>query len=126
MDREIKFRAWNKSQSKMFDWEGIRDAKEEHIWSWLHLQKTEEHNVLLQFTGLKDKNGKEIYEADIIRSYSTIGEEIIHKMEWSDEIARFCCIHPKYGQNGGIMQSWINEFKKEVIGNIYETPELFE
>lgn len=83
-----------------------------------------------QFTGLKDCNGKEIYEGDIIRSYDSKGDEIIHIIEHYDEEACFIARLNGYSKDdfgcGPVRQSWINEFKKEAIGNIHDNPELIK
>jgi len=83
-----------------------------------------------QFTGLIDANGKEIYEGDIIRSYGSKGDEIIHIVEYNDEEACFICRLNGYSRYDfgcwPIRQNWINEFHKEVIGNIYDNPGLIK
>lgn len=83
-----------------------------------------------QFTGLHDRNGNEIYEGDIIRSFDSQGEPIIHVIEYDNNDAKFIVIlsgYTKYDFGcGGINQKWINEFGKEVIGNIHDNPELLK
>lgn len=72
-------------------------------------------DILMQFTGLKDKNGKEIYEGDIVRCFDTAGEKVY------DREVDF------YGFRDEI---WSNETdgktKVEIIGNIYSNPELLK
>lgn len=83
-----------------------------------------------QFTGIHDKNGKEIYEGDIIRSFDSKGEPIIHHIQYDDKEAGFVvalngCKKSDFGY-GRFDQRWINECKKEVIGNIHDNPELLK
>ncbi len=114
--REIKFRAWDKSfTGRMWYW-GADNAN-------FDLQKTLRNGNLtvMQFTGLKDKNGKEIYEGDVASDYFGVN----HLVEWVEEEgnlkARVIDRHewPTY-----------RHFKDlrvmEVIGNIYENPELLK
>ena len=81
-----------------------------------------------QFTGLCDYKGNEIYEGDIIRSFGSKGDPIIHIIEYNDDEACFIARlngSGKYDfEYGGLRKNWINEFEKEVIGNIYDNSEL--
>lgn len=97
--------------------------------NWIPLRE-EQYDTIGQFTGLHDKNGKEIYEGDIIRSYDSTGGAIIHVISYAEEYAGFIAHFPKgtkynFGW-GHIEQLWINEFCKEVIGNIHDNPELLK
>jgi uncharacterized phage protein (TIGR01671 family) len=80
--------------------------------------------IIEQFTGMIDKKGKEIYEGDIISN-----GEIRHKIRYENTIASFVgdiLIKNNYMQYCSINQNWINEFQKEVVGNIHENPEMLE
>ena len=74
--------------------------------------------VLMQYTGLKDKNGKEIYEGDIVRDNVN---EMNRTVFFDDGV--FCF------NDGTALRMFVNDprgNKLDVIGNIYETPELLE
>tara|TARA_R110000868_G_C10867139_1_gene761987 strand:+ start:26 stop:364 length:339 start_codon:yes stop_codon:yes gene_type:complete len=112
MTREIKFRAWdtrentmdNNPESDTLVWEG--DKFNEAF-------KTERY-TLMQYTGLKDKNGKEIYEGDVVK----IGEAV-WQIVWDVD-----CYLLKGKREIGFS---LSESKKcEVIGNAYETPGLIK
>ena len=79
-----------------------------------------------QFTGLLDKNGKEIYEGDIIRGNCGHGE-VRHLISFYDMTASFVAeILPDTDINDycTASQIWILKYSKEVIGNIHDNPEL--
>ncbi len=79
-----------------------------------------------QFTGLYDKDGKEIYEGDIIFSQKTDCRAILHKIEYNEEHAMFVA-KPIQGWDFDFCQvrkDWIDKYGKEVIGNIHDNPEL--
>jgi len=113
--REIKFRAWDKEQKKMSFFVGIF-----HDLSIFNTNNNPKNFELMQFTGLKDKNGKEIYEGDIV-------EFIGHKnrvVSWTPDDHHYA----GWYAIGGIRSLPIYSGKEpntiEVIGNIYENPEL--
>lgn len=91
--------------------------------------------VLMQCTGLKDHNGKLIYEGDVVQSTFDDNSKIIFYVIWNNENALFNGKIIKKGETNAfcinedylyyLLANGINE-KTEVIGNIYENPELLE
>lgn len=76
--------------------------------------------TLGQYTGLKDKNGKKIFEGDFIKARHN---DELYKVHW--EWFRFI-IEDKYGNMILPVQGAIDHFECEVIGNIYDNPELLK
>jgi len=83
--------------------------------------------VLMQYTGLKDKNGKEIYEGDIVEAYDGT-RDVVKIGRYNVDVAEYGCPVCGVYTNSGIVYhalfgwDWAGEVK--VIGNIYENPEL--
>lgn len=132
MNREIKFRAWNKGVKKMvlvtrIDWNTTGNSIDPGIWSLEGIEQVkstdgkdrndyvqQEDFILMQYTGLKDKSGKEIYEGDIIKTeggalgvvkwrHFGFEQDMINTLGW-----------------------WVIQEDGEIIGNIYENPELLD
>lgn len=112
--REIKFKAWDK-------------VKEEWIYSdkfpsmWQYFKELENrgirHYESYQYTGLRDKNGKEIYEGNIVKYFKT--EYQVAFIEGSFELVGT----DKYGKIFKTNRIITDACIGEVIGNIYENPE---
>ena len=82
--------------------------------------------VLMQSTGLKDKNGKEIFEGDIL-ACKTDDEVINLNVFWDEEHALFMFESKKYNEQEPLAELVENNtYPYEIIGNIYENPELLE
>jgi len=112
--REIKFRVWDKLTQSLHD--------DTRLCGMLNLKLQQENLVYLQYTGLKDNNGVEIYEGDVLR---TQGFNI------KVEAAPVITTHSGHGDCsfGGVTTwfgFWGNGSDIEVIGNIYENPELLD
>jgi uncharacterized phage protein (TIGR01671 family) len=127
MNREIKFRAWDGGTKHMTKGKPLKEsceiARDQPDWYW------DDSVVIIQYTGLKDKNGKEIYEGDVLRDRISgvvwVVKFGLNKkagyIGWyveNEEIERTSTIAGDYGAD---QNSYV-----EVIGNIYENPELLK
>lgn len=150
MSREIKFRVWDKTSDSMLyqdDFERVElDTKNKMVTLIAEEESEKSHYVLdyedsieaeiLQYTGLKDKSGKEIYEGDIVKLIPLNSERLKElgrkwyehlKVEWG------AYSDGEYVTNVETWMIGINPLSEElldetveVIGNIYENPELLE
>ena len=110
--REIKFRAWVIGMSQMFYHEEINYG---HV---LDYKEPHDDINLMQFTGLHDKNSKEIYEGDIIRSHGH--NYIVGYSECTFDITNTTDADDTFY----LFQEWYQDCI--IIGNIYENPELLK
>jgi len=101
--RDIRFRAWDKEAKNMY-WFNLPDKGADTT------QRELEHRELMQYTGLQDKNGVEIFEGDVVQ----LGDKSV-EVRWLA-----ACFYA--GENRLSRDAW----ESEVIGNIYETPELLK
>ena len=119
MNREIKFRAWDKKGEYMcnratgcYDTLGCEPSCSFMVASFGELVEHDDC-ILMQYTGLKDKNGVEIYEGDILQRK---GHKYKHQIIWHEQSAGF--------NLAWVYDSLTSEYQIEVIGNIYENPDL--
>ena len=110
--REIKFRAWHKKEKRMFNINVLE--VNEKVYSEIPLDNACNYSYelaeleIMQYTGIKDKNCKEIYDGDIIKK-DYISKPV--EIKWRQEQAQWSM--------GAFLQH-----NNEIIGNIYENPDL--
>jgi uncharacterized phage protein (TIGR01671 family) len=117
--RKIKFRAWDKEKGKIISNPIINDIDSATNYIGLNtlFEKFLNRNFkIMQFTGLKDKNEKEIYEGDVVKDVGIIGEIIYVECSFR--------INPEGNKKIEFTESLLNYDNLEVIGNIHENPEL--
>ena len=122
MKREIKFRAWDKENKKMahvsridFGPGGIKYLVDD--------------SMLLEYTGLHDENGREIYEGDVVRYTAwhdgkptdTIQGEVVYSGDLG--MASFDI---RLDHDGEIVRAVLPARGVEIMGNVFENPELLE
>ena len=120
--REIKFRAWDKENEKMMKVSSLHlenkeiSVKENGTFRLFRMQD------LMQFTGVKDKNGKEIYENDLISCNKY--KNIVVFFENG-------CFKVKYSKNDTTnvtytLDTFLEKYKCKISGNVYENKNLLE
>jgi len=121
--RELEFRAWD----------GKKMCYNEEVWlrddSWWYglpgydappdkAYSGNKETAIMQYIGLKDKNGEKIYEGDLCRDSSGVSRVV-----WNDKFASFCLCR-KGWLSSHFFGEAIDPKDIEVIGNIYENPEI--
>lgn len=131
--REIKFRAWNEVMEKMFTWNEFLNTNMKQTF----IAPKSTAMILMQYTGLKDKNGTEIYEGDIVK-FKHIGKTIMASVkygEWQEsKCDEYDCLHygyyidykwDNYCENTGF-DLYCASKNCEIIGNVWEDSDLLK
>lgn len=137
MNRDIKFRVWNTVDKVMYYPKNSMLMWNNNSWAFHGSDNPQDvrigwksfgdnkNAILQQFTGLKDKNGKDIYEGDICIGWrfgsNEDGKKYPFKVEWCQLNAGDDMDLDSYGFH---FNPYYNEY--EIIGNIFENPELLE
>lgn len=110
--RDIKFRAWNKEKERMHK---IFDSETSTEW---FLPNLSERFEVMQYTGLKDKNGQEVYEGDILY-HPVQGKRKVY-YPFAPHVAGYGLKNIENGMSSDLCNAQLYE----IIGNIYENPDL--
>lgn len=116
--REFKFRAWDSIHKRFTTWEDDKYNVLEFI------TRTDGQHVITQYTGLKDKNGKEIYEGDCV-IWAGFRDDVVGEVYFDKggfQVRNYYVAYqdiPSDAFGEGVVTL-------QVIGNIYENPELIK
>lgn len=138
-NREIKFRAWQNGQmceidgnskvtlcfNKISGWNIAREPQSEHkYWLMGDSSKGGEDFILMQYTGLKDQNKNYVYEGDLLQHYID-KRLLIWEVQYRNGV--FGIVNINEGHRGNFCPCDGSEYyfkDREIIGNVYENPEL--
>ena len=120
MSREIKFRAWDKHHNSMeyindlywFEENGIHDFNDDNY-------------IFMQNTGLKDKNGKEIYDSDIVKVTLGSGKIVFYEVKYCGSLGYHYLRDTKNKEDDDIICIY-DYSQMDVIGNVFNNPELLK
>jgi|SRR5699024_1529391 len=129
--RDIKFRAWDVESNEMTlpnDILEVLVSMKNEVYAMVKGRNetlggiNRDNTILMQYTGLKDRNGTEIYEGDVVEYYdSSIKSDVISPVSWRA---------PMFVVDSGLLYFKSKEANKvfdgRVIGNIFENRELLE
>ena len=125
--KEFKMKAWLKKEKKMvaiigidFNYEYIRYTEDDNLFNENYKTAEFKNIELLQFTGLKDNGGQELYEADVIKFNDGI-DDIYGLISYDDEDGTYCVSYENITEHLSDLEE---DF--EIVGNIFENPDLHE
>ena len=125
--KELKIKAWLKKEKKMvsiigidFNYGYIRYTEDDNLFNSDYKVAEFKDIELLQFTGLKDNGGQELYEADVIKFNDGI-DDIYGLISYDDEDATYRVSYENITEH---LSDREGDF--EIVGNIFENPDLHE
>ena len=121
--REIKFRIWDEAERQMMSWEEVDERDKTGVYQFLDMIEEDGFEVM-QYTGLKDIDSRDIYEGDICEA-----EQMLYPLTGTRTgVVKYLdgsyLLEDLNGLDGDFLFSETAETR--IIGNIYENPELLE